>query len=226
VGDDYGSVRIGAFMGQRILADLAGLPVRRVGEQQVAIEDPRWGGYLANVLPSEFERHFADRVPEWLKGADFLDRHQGTTDAVTTIEPEREYRVHRPTAHPIREHQCVRLFAKLLQKNPGAETRALLGELMAQSHASYGSCGLGAEGTDRLVDLVAEEGPEAGLYGAKITGGGSGGSVAVLGSRGAEDAVRRVADRYARETGREPVVFSGSSPGAGSMGARRLTLNG
>ena len=56
-----------------------------------------------------------------------------------------------------------------------------------QSHASYGRCGLGSEGTDRLVALVRAEaaaarasGAEPPLYGAKITGGGSGGARAVL----------------------------------------------
>ena len=51
---------------------------------------------------------------------------------------------------------------------------------MYASHKSYGdNAGLGAAEADLLVDLV--KGREAaGLYGAKITGGGSGGTVAVL----------------------------------------------
>jgi hypothetical protein len=38
----------------------------------------------------------------------------------------------------------------------GSTTEQLetLGELMYQSHASYSRCGLGSEGTDRLVELV------------------------------------------------------------------------
>ena len=51
-----------------------------------------------------------------------------------------------------------------------------------QSHASYGRCGLGSDGTNRIVALVRDEaaaatvrGEAAPLYGAKITGGGSGG---------------------------------------------------
>ena len=53
----------------------------------------------------------------------------------------------------------------------------------AQSHASYGRCGLGSHGTDRIVALVREEAASAAargetpaLFGAKITGGGSGGA--------------------------------------------------
>lgn len=51
-----------------------------------------------------------------------------------------------------------------------------------QSHAGYSRCGLGSDGTDRLVALVRQEQARAKqhqesplLYGAKITGGGSGG---------------------------------------------------
>ena len=51
---------------------------------------------------------------------------------------------------------------------------------MYESHASYSACGLGSGGTDELVALAREAGPARGIYGAKITGGGSGGTVAVL----------------------------------------------
>ena len=49
-GADYGAVRVGAFMGYRILAELAGLRVTP-GEREghVRVDDPRWHGYLANV---------------------------------------------------------------------------------------------------------------------------------------------------------------------------------
>ena len=50
---------------------------------------------------------------------------------------------------------------------------------MYESHASYSACGLGSDGTDRLVTLAREAGAARGIYGAKITGGGSGGTVAV-----------------------------------------------
>jgi L-arabinokinase len=44
-GSDYSSVRVGAFMGYRIIAELAGLNVRDVGEGVVEIDDERWNGY-------------------------------------------------------------------------------------------------------------------------------------------------------------------------------------
>ena len=98
---------------------------------------------------------------------------------------------------------------------------------MAQSHGSYAACGLGSSGTDRLVELAGEAGRPTGLYGAKITGGGSGGTVAVLARRGAsaEEAVARIAEQYAAETGRAIKLFSGSSPGAASFGVLRLAMD-
>ena len=89
---------------------------------------------------------------------------------------------------------------------------------MYESHASYSACGLGSSGTDKLVELVRKSGVGSGLYGAKITGGGSGGSVAVLGRRDAGAAVAKVVRWYAEKTGHQPYIFSGSSPGSAAFG--------
>jgi galactokinase len=222
-GADYTSVRVGAFMGYRMIAELAGLAIEHSNAgEPLRIHDGRWRGYLGNLTPSEFEQRFSGHLPERIAGAEFLERYNGTTDAVAHVQPERSYAVREPTAHPVYEHFRVRAFAELLDK-PASERRLeLLGELMIQSHASYSACGLGSAGTDLLVELVRAAGPSRGLYGAKITGGGSGGTVAVLGRRDARQAVIAVAERYARATGYSPVIFSGSSPGAAAFGHLRL----
>jgi L-arabinokinase len=219
-GGDYGSVRVGAFMGYRIIAEASGLPVEQAGDT-VVISDPRWGGYLANLAPSEFEETFVDRLPEVLLGEEFLARYGGTTDTVTTIEPRRIYAVRAPAAHAVYENSRVHEFAELLRhQREGSRKRQgeSLGELMYESHASYSACGLGSAGTDDLVDLVKKAGEGVGLYGAKITGGGSGGTVAVLGRRDAGPAVAEVAQSYAELTGHKPYIFSGSSPGSAAFG--------
>lgn len=61
-------------------------------------------------------------------------------------------------------------------------------DLVLQCHCSYSACGLGSDGTDRLVQLVQEmqhrkisKSGDGSLYGAKITGGGCGGTVCVIG---------------------------------------------
>jgi galactokinase len=127
--------------------------------------------------------------------------------------------VRRASAHPVGEQDRVDRFAQALgalatQSNVATE----LGQLMYASHQSYSACGLGSDGTDRLVELVRNAGPERGLFGAKITGGGSGGTVAVLGTSEAEGVVREVAARYAVETGRATSVFTESGPGAEQIG--------
>jgi galactokinase len=218
-GSDYRSVRVGAFMGYRIIAELAGLPVTAMAPGKVRIDDPYWQGYLANIPPAEWERRYRDHVPEQLDGAQFLARYGGLTDPVTAVDPGHRYAVRQPTAHPIYEHQRVRLFRALLQGGAGREEeRRLLGELMEQAHASYSACGLGSDGTDRLVDLVREHGPAAGVYGAKITGGGSGGVVAVLARTGSETIIKQIATTYTQETGRTAAILGGTSPGAATVG--------
>jgi L-arabinokinase len=147
-----------------------------------------------------------------LTGAAFLDRYGGTTDAVTVVEGDREYFVRDATAHPIDEHDRVRRFRERLDRTPRGSNLpdvgfADLGALMYGSHESYGRCGLGSDGTDALVALVREAGPAQGLFGAKITGGGSGGTVAVLARRDARPAVEDVARRYARAMGRAATII-------------------
>jgi L-arabinokinase len=159
-----------------------------------------------------------------MAGADFLVRYGGTMDPVTSVAPGRRYRVRAPAAHPVYERWRVETFRDLLLTRSGETDRRRLGELMYESHASYGRCGLGSEGTDRLVALVRAEGPAAGLYGARITGGGSGGTVAVLGRRDAAPAIARVADAYERQTGYRPHIFAGSSPGVAALGSQSIVV--
>ena len=195
-GSDYGSVRAGAFMGHRIIDE---------------------NTYLANISPAEFENKYAARLPEHMSGEAFLARYKNTLDPVTSIDPQREYAVKLPTAHPIYENARVQRFIEFLD---ASETNfEELGELMYASHQSYTALGLNSKGTDLLVDLVRKEGS---LFGAKITGGGSGGTVAVLGDQNSHAAIDRIAKAYANETGHQPYIFSGSSSGSAAFGHLRL----
>ena len=78
-------------------------------------------------------------------------------------------------------------FARLLEilaESPGSARE--MGGLMREAHESYSACGLGSDGTDLLVEMAKAAGPAHGLFGAKITGGGSGGTVAILGTDDAQ----------------------------------------
>jgi len=215
-GSDYGTVRTAAFMGYRIIAQIAGLPAT-IDASNVREVDAQWHGYLANISPSEFESRFAAQLPESMTGEEFLARFSGITDVVTRVERGSRYPVRQATAHPVYENARVERFATLLDSlgaHAGDNLVAReMGALMGESHASYSACGLGSDGTDRLVEMVMRAGPAHGLFGAKITGGGSGGTVAVLGRDSAESAVRAIAREYEAETGREAMVFARSGPG-------------
>lgn len=224
-GSDYTSVRVGAFMGYRMIAALAHLNAQpRQNSTVVQIDDPLWHGYLANITPSIFEQHYASHLPEKISGRLFLAQFDGTTDSVTTVQPEREYPVLRPTVHPIYEHFRVQAFAELLTSNMPERKLQLLGELMYQSHASYCACGLGSAGTNRLVELVRQFGSSHGLLGAKITGGGSGGAVAILAKKDSARWIEQIAEIYAAETGHEPYIFNKSSMGAKRFGVLKVGL--
>ena len=80
---------------------------------------------------------------------------------------------------------------------------------------------LGCLETDLLVKLGRVAGPAKGIYGAKITGGGSGGTVAFLThGRQAEQTIQEIAADYQQQTGLTPQIFlGGQSPGAIAFGS-------
>lgn len=201
---------------------------------------------------------------EAVGGDAFLARFPGGhgDDGVTEVDPEKAYDVTLAGRHPVLENERVRAFydaivdigeASSRREKQSAEkktradekdqTRAslsALGASMFASHASYGALGLGDAGTDALVGMVRDRLAGRVLYGAKITGGGSGGTVCVLaadvdadGSQ-SEAAIEDVRAEYARARGFAtdtdaaalPHLFRGSSPGAASYGTLALRLDG
>jgi L-arabinokinase len=213
-GDQYGRVRVATFMGRAIIA------------AHNRTDPP--GGYLCNLAPKRFAAAYERLLPEEMSGADFLARYGETGDDATTVDPATTYRVRACTTHPILEQANVVAFLAALDRyeetgDPAALEEA--GAAMYRSHHSYGArCGLGTPETDLIVELVRERGPRSGLYGAKITGGGAGGTVAVLGAgSGARAGVEEIAAEYARRSGNRTRVIAGSSDGAVAQPVRRVT---
>lgn len=161
-------------------------------------------------------------MPEKIDGAEFLTKYKGITDTVTKVSPDKTYAVLHPTAHPIYENFRVHKFAKLLNEPMTENNLNALGNLMYQSHECYSACGLGTSSTDLLVELVKKSEK---LYGAKITGGGSGGTVAVLGKQGADAEIENIAAVYENQTNYQPYIFSSSSMGAAEFEFLKLKLH-
>jgi galactokinase len=215
-GIEYEAARAASFIGYKLICDCEGLAVTPDTSGQVPrSKDPRWQGYLSNLTPSLFRSRHEYRLPETITGAEYLTLAQVHVDPFTVIRADVRYRVRACTRYSVEENSRVRMFTELARGGTGFEQ---MGELMYQSHYSYTECGLGNQATDLLVDYVREAGLESGLLGAKISGGGAGGTVAVLGYKGARSELQRVADRYGAVRGFDPYVFEGSSMGADRFG--------
>jgi L-arabinokinase len=226
-GIEYEAARAGAFMGYKLICDAAGVAVREDRASTIPrFTDDRFGGYLANLAPAEFRERYEHLLPVRMTGAEFLAVAHTHVDPFTPARPEASYAVRACTRYAVEENTRVRLFASLAAGATGDNllpAAQLMGELMYQSHHGYTETELGNAATDRLVALARQEGPERGIYGAKVTGGGAGGTVAILGAASAEPAFNRIIERYAAETGRAPYVFRGSSPGADRFGVVEIS---
>lgn len=214
----YEAARAAAFMGYRILCQWKNIPLTL--DRATSIPrwtDPLWNGYLSNLRPSELRSRYEIRLPDSMRGSDFLQLYGKHVDPFTTVEPDRWYPVRAAVRYASEEHMRIQVARALLQEGSAAplEPRLhLLGELMHESHTAYAECGLGATACDTLVELARQYG----LYGAKMTGGGGGGVVALLGTSDQEDAVVAVAAEYAQRCGGTPGIFTGSSNGADLSG--------
>ena len=203
-GNAYTKVRVAAFMGYKILADKAG---------------SGFGGYLCNVTPDTYKALLPERLPETMNGAAFLGAHGGIFDTVTSLDPAETYAVRAAAEHAINEMDRVTCFVQCLRDgSEGAMQEAAI--YMLASHDSYSKCGLGSKETDLLVsDATAHDA----VFGAKITGGGSGGTVCILCRADAEErTAKSIADQYQTRTGIEPRIIRGTSPGALATDVREV----
>jgi L-arabinokinase len=215
-GSPYSDTRIGAFMGKKIINDI------RARTGRGALD------YLTELSNAELQQQFAAEIPEQLLGSEFLKKHKTHDDPVTKISPDATYRVAGPTRHPVEENERVLNFMDALRaaKNGGEKPLIAAGECMYGAHQSYrDNCRLSTAEVDFLVETVRQRGAKAGLYGAKITGGGTGGTVAVFGKLDAlKKHIPEIAVEYQRRVGVMPDIFEGTSPGAIEFGAKRYAF--
>lgn len=225
-GIEYEAARAAAFVGYRMICDWERVPLtREEGGRIPRFVERKWNGYISNIPPSVFRSKYEDDLPHLAAGAEIIALGKVHPDPFSTIRPNVNYRVRACTRYAVEENQRIEMFVELArgaQTDPSAHVFRLMGDLMFQSHWSYTECGLECDASDLLIDLVREECADGKLYGAKITGGGGGGTVAVLGAEAAEESFRRVVRKYAQARGCEPYVFEGSSMGADRFGVRIL----
>src|SRR5262249_18039087 len=108
----------------------------------------------------------------------------------------------RRARHVITEDERVLAAVEAMRNND----RKRLGELFYQSHDSMRADYEVSVAEIDLIVQLARQAPE--VYGARLTGGGFGGSVVMLARKGTGATVaRRVAEAYAAHTGRTPTVL-------------------
>lgn len=223
-GSAYRHTRCAAFMGHRIILER----MRQMGQAAARrlVADPM-RGYLANLDPDDYKQLFRATLPESMNGRDFIDQFDQTIDSATVAEPEVNYSIQHALDHHVLEARRVRKFAEFIQQACATEERhrkgsALdrAGHLMYASHQSYSmDAMLGAPETDLLVSLARQR-ERAGIYGARITGGGCGGTVAILCDQSpiADAAIAQILSEYQNQTKLTPTLVNGSSPGAWHVG--------
>jgi L-arabinokinase len=178
----YATARAGAFMGKKLIEQASG---RRLA-------------HTTELTPAEVRGVSRAALPEKMSGRNFLARAGGVDDPLSKIEPEKTYGVRSAVMFPVEENFRADAAVALLRGVTATSREATLrtlGDLLYQSHAGYSSIGLGCPETDEMVAAVRKLGPAQGFYGARVSGGGSGGTVVVLLQRRALPALRRLADR-------------------------------
>jgi L-arabinokinase len=219
----YQKTRCATFMGHKMI-------LGKMQEMGLAMGRPLWGdpmhGYLAKLDPEDYKKIFRPSLPENMSGQQFLDQFASTIDAETQVSPIEWYHVQHATDHHVLETRRIQHFAEFLEQSasaPGGERQKLLdkaGHLMYASHLSYSNDAmLGCDECDLLVQLVRERN-RAGLYGARISGVGGGGVVAVLAEEGksADAAIAQIMTVYEDRTGRKPQTIPSGSAGAWLVG--------
>jgi galactokinase len=224
-GVAYETARAAAFMGYKLICQREGIEVTAVDTKGIPRwTDSRWKGHLSNLAPSEFRSRYERCLPESLTGREFLECADEHVDPLTRVDPDREYPVRAAVRYATEENLRVQMIYKLFTSPTWSGSDSSLqpiGEILCRSHAAYGECGLGSEACDELVSRSLK----AGFFGAKMTGGGAGGVVAILGRSGDQRAIQSIAQEYAAVRSAMPHIFEGSSDGVDAFGVRTLQLS-
>jgi len=223
-GASYSDVRAAVFMSYTIIALNEGATVEELEQARTSGD---WGklpfkGFLANIPVPVFEEKYLSLLPEEILGKDFLSQYKISIDTVTTIDEGKIYRPSVCGSHPVYENARVNEFKTLLKNFKKQDNKQAsliqMGNLMIQSHESYSAVGLGNEYTDKIVEMIRDAGAACGVFGARVSGGGNGGTVCIL-SYGKEgkNAVKEIYHKYKQIKKQKLFFFSGSSHGAYSL---------
>jgi galactokinase len=214
-------VRI-ALLGQRVETDFVGVPVGVMDQMAASLADSahalfldtRSLAYESVPLPRSAELVVIDSaIPHDLATGEYRTRRRECEEAAKLLgvaqlrdlaatDLPRIARLPAPldrrARHVVTEDDRVLAAVEAMRQGD----LPALGKLLDASHASLrDDYEVSVPDVDRLVELAREE--EA-VYGARMTGGGFGGSIVALARKGAgRQAGERIVERYRKETGRK-----------------------
>jgi L-arabinokinase len=223
-GASYSDVRAAAFMSYTIIALNENATVEELEQARTSGDWSKlpFKGFLANIPVSVFEEKYISILPKEISGKNFLAQYELSIDTVTNIDENKIYRPAVCGSHPVYENERVNEFKTLLKnfKKQDDKQASLIqmGSLMMQSHESYSTVGLGNEYTDKIVEMIRDAGPDRGVFGARVSGGGNGGTVCILSyNKEGKNAVKEIYHKYKQIKKQKLFFFSGSSHGAYSL---------
>lgn len=217
----YVDTRIGSFMGLTILKESF---VAEESDLDRKLSAALADNYLCNISVQEFRERCEPILPEQIQGKEFLERYGETVDTATQVDPEKLYPVKSRVEHMIYENARTQQFIAAI-KNADRDPEHIqdhlkeAGNLMYESNASYRDlAGLGSSEVDGLVNIAEKIGEQGGIYGAKITGGGGGGTVALLCHGNVENSLTQVLAAYKLAWGIDGELIRGNAAGAFEFG--------
>ena len=217
----YIDTRTGTFMGLTILKAAFSAEARSSTRK---ISEALADNYLCNLSVQHFREHCEHLLPEQMHGAEFLDTYGETVDTATQVHPEKTYAIRSRVQHAVYENARVRRFIAALKSADTDSERiqdylSEAGNLMYESNDSYRDlAGLGSQEVDGLVNIARKIGEQGGIYGAKITGGGGGGTVALLCHGNVENSLTQILAAYKLAWGIDGELIRGNAAGAFEFG--------
>ena len=224
--------RGGEIASELRLAGAMGLGIIETIYRDLGLRPDALNGYLGNLSPELYRRYFRSLLPRRLRGQDYLRGFGGLKSTAGTIEPKQVYRIRTAVDHLLSEHEHAENFLQAMEElaeMPAAalapaQRRLILrraGRLLLASQHSYRlRLGLSCPQADWLINQLQRIGPDRGVYGARISGWGGGGTVVALldSSRAAGEALLEIISRYPRVMAAPLQVLAAG--GKGSAGAQ------
>ena len=159
----------------------------------------------SRVSPWEHAQGAGWHLPKGMTGGAFhVDHGPLDNDPFARVDPTETYPVRAAMAFASEAHFHASLAHHLLEgidarQASGSKVHAVLcdvGQLMLAQHRAYSAIGVGHERTDALVRQLMDAGPVRGIYGARVSGGGAGGTCVVLCSKDAMPLLEEFANAF------------------------------